>query len=58
MPEDPKVKEIFGFPGLEAIMRVSLKYINQLRDEQGQPALTWAEFRLEVEEMMDEIKNV
>lgn len=56
-PGDQEMKKIFGFPGLEAIMRINLKYVNQLRQEQGNPALTWEQFRLEVEEKMAEINN-
>lgn len=57
MAGDPKMAKIFGFPGLEAIMRVNLKYVNVLRDEQGMPELTWEQFRTEVEEKMAEISN-
>ena len=52
MPEingDPKIKNLFGFPGFEAMIRVNLKYVNILRVEQGMPALTYEEYRTEIE---------
>ncbi|MBA7574844.1 hypothetical protein ES708_16659 [subsurface metagenome] len=57
IPGDPEVAKIFGFPGLEAALRVNLKYVNLLREEQGNPALTWEQYRAEIEEKMDEISN-
>lgn len=55
IPGDPEMQKIFGFPGLEAFARISLKYINLLRQEHELPELTWEQFRLEIEEKMQEI---
>ena len=49
IPGDPYVRKLFGFPGFEAFIRVTMKYVNQLRQEQGQPLLTYEEFRAEIE---------
>lgn len=49
IPGDPAVLKLLGFPGLEAIIRVNLKYVNILRVEQGMPALTYEEYRAEIE---------
>lgn len=60
MPEtqgDPEVTKIFGFPGFEALIRVTMKYVNLLRVEQGSPALTYEEFRAEIEAKMVDITN-
>ncbi len=56
-PGDQEVAKIFGFPGLEAIIRVTLKYVNQLRAEQGNPVLSYEEFRAEIEAKMVDINN-
>jgi len=56
-PGDPEMKKLFGFPGHEAALRVVLKYVNILRDEQGMPALTWEQWRLEIEIKKQEIIN-
>lgn len=57
LPGDPKIKELFGFPGFEALMRVTATNLNILRQEQGMPALTWAEFLDEVITVMHNITN-
>lgn len=60
MPEingDPEIKKLFGFPGFEAVIRVVLKYVNILRVEQGMPALTYEEYRTEIEAQAEEIQN-
>ena len=44
LPGDPRITTLFGFPGFEALIRVNLKYVNQLRQEQGNLALTYDEF--------------
>jgi len=54
---DQEVAKLFGFPGLEAFIRVTMKYVNLLRVEQGSPALTYEEFRGEIEAKMVEITN-
>ena len=56
-PGDPNIRKVFGFPGLEAVMRVSLKYINVLREEQGMPELTWLQYLGEVTVIMEDINN-
>lgn len=56
-PGDPAVARIFGFPGLEAIIRITLKYVNLLRIEQGDPVLSYEEFRAEIEAKMNDIKS-
>lgn len=55
LPGDPAVSKMFGFPGFEATLRVLLKYVNLLRNEQGMPELTYEQWRLEIEEKMQEI---
>ena len=57
LPGDPEVAKLFGFPGLEAIIRVTMKYVNLLRVEQGSPALTYEEFRAEIEAKCVDITN-
>ena len=57
LPGDPEVTKLFGFPGFEAVIRVTMKYVNLLRVEQGSPALTYEEFRAEIEAEMVEITN-
>lgn len=54
---DQEMAKLFGFPGFEAFIRVTLKYVNLLRVEQGSPALTYEEFRLEIETQAEEIIN-
>lgn len=49
LPGDPEITKLFGFPGFEALIRVILKYVNQLRQEQGNPELSYEEFRAEIE---------
>lgn len=60
MPETPgdiNVTKLFGFPGFEAFIKVTMKYVNILRVEQGMPALTYEEFRAEIETEMESISN-
>jgi len=57
VPGDQNVAKLFGFPGFEAFIRVTMKYVNQLRQEQGNPALTYEEFRAEIETEMESISN-
>ncbi|MBA7607167.1 hypothetical protein ES703_14325 [subsurface metagenome] len=57
LPGDPEITKLFGFPGFEALIRVTMKYVNELRLEQGNPALTYEEFRAEIEAKMTEINN-
>ncbi len=57
LPGDPKFKKIFGFPGMEAMMKVNLKYINGLRTEQGQQEMSWAEYLDEVLLLIEDITN-
>lgn len=57
IPGDQEVAKLFGFPGFEALIRVQLKYVNLLRVEQGSPALTYEEFRAEIEAKMGDITN-
>lgn len=56
-PGDPKVTKLFGFPGFEALMRVGLKYINQARDAHNQPAISYEDFRAEIEAKVVDITN-
>ncbi len=56
-PGDPNVTKLFGFPGFEALIRVTMKYVNELRQEQGNPTLTYEEFRGEIEAKKNEITN-
>lgn len=49
LPGDREIAKLFGFPGFEAFIRVTLKYVNVLRSEQGMPELTYEEFRTEIE---------
>lgn len=58
LPGDPFVAKLFGFPGFEAFIRVTLKYVNQLRLEQGNPELTYEEFRTEIETKAQSIEGV
>lgn len=57
LPGDPEVTKIFGFPGLEAIIRVTMKYVNILLVNQGMPELTYEQFRAEIETKMVDINN-
>jgi len=57
IPGDPEVRTMFGFPGLEAMMRVNLKYINLLRNEQGMPELSWVQYLDEIRVIMDDINS-
>ncbi len=57
MPGDPHIAKLFGFPGFEALIRVTMKYVNLLREEQGDPVLTYEQWRLEIEEKMREIQD-
>ena len=47
-PGDQNITKLFGFPGFEALIRVTMKYVNELREEQGNPLLTYEEFRAEL----------
>lgn len=49
LPGDQEVTKLFGFPGFEAFIRVTLKYVNILRVEQGMGELTYEQFRAEIE---------
>ncbi|MBA7632075.1 hypothetical protein ES703_39617 [subsurface metagenome] len=55
LPGDPRVTTLFGFPGFEAFIRVMLKYVNELRQEQGNPELTYDQFIDEIIASMDSI---
>ncbi|MBA7625531.1 hypothetical protein ES703_32962 [subsurface metagenome] len=55
---DLLVARIFGFPGFEAFIRVTLKYVNQLRQEQGNPPLTYEEYRDEIIAEMESIGSL
>ncbi len=55
LPGDLQVSRLFGFPGFEAFIRVTMKYINELRQEQGNPLLTYEEYRDEIIAEMDSI---
>lgn len=58
MPElsgDPAITKLFGFPGFEAFIRVTMKYVNILRVEQGIPELTYEEYRDEIIAEMESI---
>lgn len=57
IPGDQNVTKLFGFPGHEAFIRVTLKYVNLLRVNQGMPELTYEEFRAEIEAKMNDITN-
>lgn len=57
LPGDINITRLFGFPGFEAFIRVTLKYVNQLRQEQGNPLLTYEEFRDEIEAESESISN-
>lgn len=57
LPGDQEITKLFGFPGFEALIRVTMKYVNQLREEQGNPLLTYEEFRGEIEAKAEDIKN-
>lgn len=57
LPGDQNITRLFGFPGFEAFIRVTMKYVNQLREEQGNPLLTYEEFRAEIETKMNNISN-
>lgn len=56
-PGDPAIAQLFGFPGFEALMRVTRTHVNNLRQEQGMPQLTWEEFLAEVITEMQDITN-
>lgn len=57
LPGDESITKLFGFPGFEALIRVTMKYVNQLRQEQGSPVLTYEEFRAEIEAKAVDITN-
>jgi len=57
IPGDQNITKLFGFPGFEALIRVTMKYVNLLRDNQGDPVLTYEEFRAEIEAKMNDITN-
>ncbi len=57
LPGDRNITRLFGFPGFEALIRVTMKYVNELRQEQGNPALTYEEFRGEIEAKSVDITN-
>lgn len=57
VPGDENITRLFGFPGFEAFIRVTLKYVNILRVEQGMAELTYEEFRLEIETKAEEIST-
>jgi len=57
VPGDQEITKLFGFPGFEAMIRVTMKYVNILRVEQGSPALTYEEFRAEIEAKAADIIN-
>ena len=57
LPGDQNVTKLFGFPGFEAFIRVTMKYVNVLRVEQGMPELTYEDFRAEIETEMEAILN-
>lgn len=57
LPGDQEITKLFGFPGFEALIRVTMKYVNQLREEQGNPPLTYEEFRGEIEATAAGITN-
>jgi len=48
LPGDKRTAELFGFPGFESFIRVTLAHINILRDKVGEPALTYDEFITEI----------
>lgn len=54
---DQEILKLFGPEGLEAIIRVNLKYVNILRVEQGMPELTYEEYRAEIETEINSIQN-
>lgn len=56
LPGDQSITKLFGFPGFEALIRITLKYINELRDEQGKPPITYEEFRTEIETQKSELE--
>lgn len=56
-PGDLRVAKLFGFPGFEAFIRITMKYVNELRTEQGNPLLTYDEYRDEIEVEMIRINN-
>lgn len=57
LPGDQEMTKFFGFPGFEAFVRVTLKYVNLLRVEQGMGELTYEEFRLELEQKKTELEG-
>lgn len=57
LPGDESVTKLFGFPGFEAFIRVTMKYVNLLRVNQGDPELTYEQFRAEIEAKMVDIDN-
>jgi len=56
-PGDKRVSALFGALGTEAIIRVTLKHINLLRDKQGLAELTYDEFITEISGKSEEITN-
>ncbi len=52
---DSEIARLFGFPGFEAFIRVTMKYVNQLRQAQGDPLLTYEEYRDEIIAKMESI---
>lgn len=57
LPGDQNIAKLFGFPGFEALIRVTMKYVNQLKQEQGQSILTYEEFRDEIQAEADRIQS-
>lgn len=57
LPGDQNITKLFGFPGLEAFIRVTMKYVNLLRVEQGMPELTYEEYRDEIQTEADKIQS-
>lgn len=55
VPGDSRITRLFGFPGFEAFIRVTLKYVNQLRVEQGNPELSFDEYVDEIIASMESI---
>lgn len=55
LPGDPRITTLFGFPGFEGFIRVTLKYVNILRVEQGMPELSYDEFVDEIVVSKDSI---
>lgn len=57
LPGDQEVAKIFGFPGFEALIRVTVSHINKSKDEHAKPHVTYEEFRAEIEAQMVDINN-